>query len=68
MDKFPPLFYNDNMMNERKATMEISEMDREWVASMAGRKVTDQEIKEFLVEWNSWLDSLDDSPEIYGGN
>jgi len=48
--------------------MEISDMNREWVASMAGREVTDQEVQEFLVEWNNWLDSLDDSSEIYGGN
>ena len=48
--------------------MEISDMNREWVASMAGREVTDQEVQEFLVEWNNWLDSNEISPEIYSGD
>lgn len=48
--------------------MEISDMNREWVASMAGREVTDQEVQEFLVEWNNWLDSNEISPEIYAGD
>ena len=48
--------------------MLITEMDREWVASLAGREVSDAEVVEFLVEYNDWLDSNEISPEIYAGN
>lgn len=48
--------------------MLITEMDREWVASLAGREVSDEEVVEFLVEYNDWLDSNEISPEIYAGN
>ena len=48
--------------------MLITEMDREWVTSLAGREVSDEEVVEFLVEYNDWLDSNEISPEIYAGN
>ena len=34
----------------------MTSMDREWVESLAGRPVTDQEVVEFLSDFNDWLD------------
>ena len=48
--------------------MLITEMDREWVASLAGREVSDAEVVEFLADFNNWLDSNEISPEIYSGD
>lgn len=68
MDKFPPYRYNDNMMSERKATMDI----KDWVSEIAGYKVSDEEVAEFLKEYNEWIDEQEAiheiSPDVYGGN
>lgn len=47
---------------------EITDFDREWVRDMAGRDVLDQEVVEFLRDFNNWLDSQEISPEIFSGN
>jgi len=48
---------------------EITDFDREWVESIAGCRVSDEEIIEFLRDYNSWIDSVEESleisPEIY---
>lgn len=45
--------------------MEITDFDREWVESIAGRKVSDQEIIQFKQDLNDYLSQIDDDPEIY---
>ena len=45
--------------------MEITEFDREWVESIAGREVSEMEIKEFLNDLKNYEESLEISPEIY---
>ena len=40
-------------------------MDREWVESMVGRKVTDEEAQEFLRDFNDWLDRYTDALDSY---
>lgn len=47
---------------------EITDFDREWVREMAGRDVLDQEVVEFLRDFNNWLDSQEISPAIFSGN
>ena len=34
----------------------MTDMDREWVESMAGHPVTDAEAIQFLADFNDWLD------------
>ena len=34
----------------------MTQMDREWVESMAGHEVTDEEALQFLADFNDWLD------------
>lgn len=59
-------------MNERMDEMEIGTSVREWVEEVAGYKVSDAEIVEFLKDYNDWLDSTEESleisPEIYAGD
>jgi len=51
---------------------EITDFDREWVSEIAGRDVSDEEVAEFLKDYNEWIDeqeaSHEISPDIYGGN
>lgn len=47
---------------------EISEFDREWVESTAGREVSDEEILEFLADLERYEESLEISPEIFTGD
>lgn len=39
----------------------MTDFDREWVESIAGRPVTDDEVREFLVEFNAWIDLHENS-------
>lgn len=39
----------------------MTDFDREWVESIAGRPVTDDEVREFLVEFNVWIDLHENS-------
>lgn len=59
-------------MNERMDEMEIGTSVREWVESVAGQPLTNEEINQFLKDYNDWLDiqeeSLEISPEIYCGD
>lgn len=59
-------------MNERMDEMEIGTSVREWVESVAGQALTNEEINQFLKDYNDWLDiqeeSLEISPEIYCGD
>jgi hypothetical protein len=52
--------------------MEIGTSVREWVESVAGQPLTNEEINQFLKDYNDWLDtqeeSLEISPEIYAGD
>lgn len=34
----------------------MTDMDREWVESMTGHPVTDDEAIQFLADFNDWLD------------
>lgn len=34
----------------------MTQMDREWVESMAGHEVSDEEAVRFLSDFNDWLD------------
>ncbi len=36
--------------------MNITDFDREWVESIAGCPVSDEEAAEFLRDFNSWMD------------
>jgi len=45
--------------------MNITDFNREWVESIAGREVTDEEILEFLRELNEYEESLNTPPELY---
>lgn len=47
---------------------EITDFDREWVSEIAGYKVSDQEVREFLDDLEQYEESLEISPEIYTGN
>lgn len=59
-------------MNERMDEMEIGTSVREWVEGIAGQALTNEEINQFLKDYNDWLDiqeeSLEISPEIYAGD
>ena len=52
--------------------MEIGMSVRDWVEEIAGYKVSDEEVVQFLKDYNDWIDaheqSLEISPEIYSGN
>jgi hypothetical protein len=60
------------MMNERMDEMEIGTATREWVEGIAGQPLTNEEINQFLKDYNDWLDiqeeALEISPEIYAGD
>jgi hypothetical protein len=45
--------------------MNVTGFDREWVESIAGRAVTDEEILEFLRELTEYEESLNTPPELY---
>lgn len=47
---------------------EITDFDREWVSEIAGYKVSDQEVREFLDDLERYEESLEISPEIFTGN
>lgn len=47
---------------------EITDFDREWVSEIAGYKVSDQEVREFLDDLEQYEESLEISPEIFTGN
>lgn len=47
---------------------EITDFDREWVSEIAGYKVSDQEVREFMAELEAYEESLEISPEIYTGD
>ena len=59
-------------MNERMDEMEIGTATREWVEGIAGQPLTNEEINQFLKDYNDWLDiqeeALEISPEIYAGD
>lgn len=59
-------------MNERMDEMEIGTATREWVEGIAGQSLTNEEINQFLKDYNDWLDlqeeALEISPEIYAGD
>jgi hypothetical protein len=67
-----PSCYKESMMNERMDEMEIGTATREWVEGIAGQALTNEEINQFLKDYNDWLDiqeeSLEISPEIYTGD
>lgn len=72
MERKTPSCYKESMMNERMDEMEIGTSVREWVESVAGQPLTNEEINQFLKDYNDWLDiqeeSLEISPEIYCGD
>lgn len=39
----------------------MTDFDREWVESIAGHPVTDEEAREFLFEFNEWIDLHENS-------
>lgn len=45
---------------------------KDWVSEIAGYKVSDEEVAEFLKEYNEWIDEQEAaheiSPDVYGGN
>lgn len=47
---------------------EITDFDREWVSEIAGYKVSDQEVREFLKDLEDYEESLEISPELFGGD
>ena len=47
---------------------EITDFDREWVSEIAGYKVSDQEVREFMADMEEYEESLENSPEIYTGD
>ena len=46
----------------------ITDFDREWVSEIAGYKVSDQEVREFMADMEAYEESLEISPEIYTGD
>ena len=52
--------------------VEIGTATREWVEGLAGQALTNEEINQFLKDYNDWIDAqeeaLEISPEIYSGN
>jgi hypothetical protein len=60
------------MMNERMDEMEIGTATREWVEGLAGKALTNEEINQFLKDYNDWLEIQEDmqeiSAEIYCGD
>jgi hypothetical protein len=59
-------------MNERMDEMEIGTATREWVEGLAGKALTNEEINQFLKDYNDWLEIQEDmqeiSAEIYCGD
>jgi len=49
--------------------MQITAMDREWAESVAGRKLTIEEIIEFKNDYEDWVrimeDNMENNPENY---
>lgn len=39
----------------------MTDFDRVWVESIAGHPVTDEEAREFLIEFNEWIDLHENS-------
>jgi len=52
------------MMNERNDEMEIGTATREWVEGLAGKALTNEEINQFLMDYNDWLEIQEDMQEI----
>lgn len=52
--------------------MEIGTATREWVEGLAGQALTNEEINQFLKDYNDWLEIQEDmqeiSAEIYCGD
>ena len=47
---------------------EITDFDREWVSEIAGYKVSDDEVREFMADLDRYEESLEISPEIFTGD
>jgi len=56
------------MMRKEIEMREIIDFDREWVSEIAGYKVSDEEVREFMAELENYEASLEISPEIFTGD
>ena len=48
----------------RDWVVEIGTATREWVEGLAGQALSNEEINQFLKDYNDWIDSQEESLEI----
>lgn len=56
------------MMMKGNAMREITDFEREWVSEIAGYKVSDEEVREFMMDLERYEESLEISPELFTGD